>query len=115
ARGCIRTIEKRLKSAEDDAISQQEDLKVARDMLQSGIISFGKYHQTLIVSAPTSEQVIRDTNTLADTLKDLGFIMTLSRESLSAAYLAQLPGVYHLRPRLVPVSSLNYAEMVSFH
>ncbi|HGY8324712.1 TPA: ATPase, partial [Escherichia coli] len=56
-----------------------------------------------------------DTNTLADTLKDLGFIMTLSRESLSAAYLAQLPGVYHLRPRLVPVSSLNYAEMVSFH
>lgn len=84
-------------------------------MLQSGIISFGKYHQTLIVSAPTSEQVIRDTNTLADTLKDLGFIMTLSRESLSAAYLAQLPGVYHLRPRLVPVSSLNYAEMVSFH
>lgn len=41
--------------------------------------------------------------------------MTLSRESLSAAYLAQLPGVYHLRPRLVPVSSLNYAEMVSFH
>nr|WP_276599873.1 hypothetical protein [Escherichia coli] len=38
-------------------------MKVARDMLQSGIISFGKYHQTLIVSAPTSEQVIRDTNT----------------------------------------------------
>ena len=79
------------------------------------MISLGKYHQTLIVSAPDSERVIRDTNALSDILKDLGFIMTLSRESLPAAYLSQMPGIYDLRPRLVPVSSLNYAEMVSFH
>ena len=115
ARGCIKLIEKRMQSAEDDAVSQQVELKVARDLLQSGIISFGKYHQTLLVSADSSEQVIRDTSALADTLKDLGIIMTLSRKSLPAAYLAQLPGVYDLRPRLVPVSSLNYAEMASFH
>ncbi|EMQ2088426.1 VirB3 family type IV secretion system protein [Salmonella enterica subsp. enterica] len=106
---------KRLQSAGDDAISQQEDLIVALDLLQSGVISFGKYHFSLIVTSPDEQQVIRDTNGLAEPMKDLGIIVTLSTMSLPAAYLSQLPGVYDLRPRLVPVSSMNFADMASFH
>lgn len=106
---------KRLQSAGDDAISQQEDLIVALDLLQSGVISFGKYHFSLIVTSPDEQQVIRDTNGLAEPMKDLGIIVTLSTMSLPAAYLSQLPGVYDLRPRLVPVSSINFADMASFH
>lgn len=115
ARNNIKLTANRLKSAEDDAISQQEDLIVARDMLQSGHISFGKYHCSLIVNSADPEQVIRDTNSLAEPIKDLGIITTLSTQSLPAAYLAQLPGVYELRPRLVPISSQNFAEMASLH
>lgn len=115
ARNYIKLTSKRLKSAEDDAISQQEDLIVARDLLQSGHITFGKYHFSLVVSSTDAEQVIRDTNSLAEPMKDLGIITTLSTLSLPAAYLAQLPGVYELRPRLVPVSSQNYADMASLH
>ncbi|MEZ2576340.1 VirB3 family type IV secretion system protein [Buttiauxella ferragutiae] len=111
----IKLTQNRLKSAEDDAISQQEDLIVARDLLQSGHITFGKYHLSLIVSSPDAEQVVRDTNALADPIKDLGIIMTLSTMSLPAAYLAQLPGVYELRPRLVSVSSQNFADMAGLH
>ena len=115
ARNHIKLTSNRLKSAEDDAISQQEDLLVARDLLQSGHITFGKYHFSLIVNSPDTEQVIKDTNALAEPIKDLGIITTLSTRSLPAAYLAQLPGVYELRPRLVSISSQNFADMASLH
>lgn len=115
AKSYINLTLKRLQSAEDDAISQREDLIVALDLLQSGHISFGKYHFSLIVTSADEDQIIKDTNALAEPLKDLGVLMTLSTMSLPAAYLAQTPGVYDLRPRLVPVSSMNLAEMASLH
>lgn len=115
AAGSIKLALKRLKSTEDDAISQQQELYVMLDMLQSGHISAGKYHFSLVVSSDSPEQVIKDTNSLAQPFADLGIMTTLSTESLPAAYLAQLPGVYHLRPRLVTISSLNYAEFANLH
>ena len=47
----IKSLEKQLKSIEDDAVSQREDLERAKDELTSGEISFGKYHFTLFVYA----------------------------------------------------------------
>lgn len=111
----IKRTAKRLRSTEDDAISQQEDLVVALDMLQAGHIAFGKYHFSLMVSAPDTETLLKDTNTLVTAFNDLGITPTLSTLSLPAAYFAQLPGVYALRPRLVPVSSQNFVELASFH
>lgn len=111
----IKTATKRLMSAEDDAVSQQTDLLVARDLLQSGHIAFGNYHFSLIVSAPTLDALVKDTNVIANGLSQAGILSTLSSLSLAAAYFAQLPGVYTLRPRLVPLSSQNFVELASFH
>lgn len=111
----IKDAEKKLRSAEDDAVSQRDALVLSRDQLMSGEIGFGKYHFSLMVYADSVNDVVRDTNKLIATLTDLGFIVTLSSTSLPAAFCAQLPGVYTLRPRLVPVSSMNFAEMASFH
>lgn len=111
----IKDAEKKLRSAEDDAVSQRDELILSRDQLMSGEIGFGKYHFSLMVYADTINDVVRDTNKLISMLTDLGFIVTLSTISLPAAFCAQMPGVYSLRPRLVPVSSKNFAEMASFH
>lgn len=111
----IRLAEKRLTSADDDAISQREELIVLRDLLQSGHVSCGKYHFSLLVSSDSPEQVVKDTNALAQPFADLGIMTTLSTLSLPAAYLAQLPGIYTLRPRLVAVSSQNFADLASLH
>lgn len=111
----IKLATKRLMSTEDDAVSQREDLKVALDLLQSGYIGFGKYHFSLIVESDDIDQVVKDTNDIADPLKDLGVLTTLSTLSLPATFLAQMPCVYGLRPRLVPISSQNFAEMASLH
>jgi len=86
-----------------------------RDLLQSGHISCGKYHFSLLVSSDSADQVVKDTNALAQPFADLGIMTSLSTLSLPAAYLAQLPGVYQLRPRLVALSSQNYADMASLH
>ncbi|MGN2124107.1 hypothetical protein ACKFBN_18425, partial [Yersinia enterocolitica] len=74
----IKQTAKRLRSTEDDAISQQEDLFVALDMLQAGHIAFGKYHFSLMVSAPGTERLIKDTNSLINAFTDLGITPTLS-------------------------------------
>ncbi|MFE4110602.1 VirB3 family type IV secretion system protein [Kosakonia sp. YIM B13611] len=115
AQNYIRLAEKRLNSTADDAISQREELIVLRDLLQSGHVSCGKYHFSLLISSDDAEQVVKETNTLAQPFSDLGIMTSLSTLSLPAAYLAQLPGVYTLRPRLVVVSSQNYAELASLH
>ncbi|WP_392431330.1 VirB3 family type IV secretion system protein [Yersinia sp. HM-2024] len=111
----IRLAEKRLNSAADDALSQREELIVLRDLLQSGHVSCGKYHFSLLVSSDSADQVVKDANALAQPFADLGIMTTLSTLSLPAAYLSQLPGVYTLRPRLVAVSSQNFADMASLH
>lgn len=111
----INAVEKKLKSVDDDAVSQREDLKKAKDELTSGDISFGKYHFTLVVYADSVAKLVRDTNSLTTGFTDIGLIVTLSTLSLVPAFCAQLPGVYHLRPRLAPISSANFAELASFH
>lgn len=111
----IRTLEKQLKSIEDDAVSQREDLERAKDELTAGNISFGKYHFTLFVYADTYEKLVKDTHSLAASFTDIGLIVTLSTLSLAPAFCAQLPGVYHLRPRLASISSANFSELASFH
>ncbi|ENA1754851.1 VirB3 family type IV secretion system protein [Yersinia ruckeri] len=115
AQNHIRLAENRLNSTNDDAISQREELIVLRDLLQSGHVSCGKYHFSLLVSSASADQVVKETNALALPFTDLGIMISLSTLSLSAAYLAQLPGVYKLRPRLVVISSQNYADMCSLH
>ncbi|STL49328.1 putative Pilx3-4/VirB3-4 protein, putative conjugal transfer protein [Escherichia coli] len=104
----------KLEMTDDAAKSLLADLKVGLDMVSSGYISFGKSHQTLVVFADSPERLVKDTNIVTSTLEDLGLIVTYSTLSLGAAYFAQLPGNYTLRPRLSTLSSLNFAEMESF-
>lgn len=106
---------KDLTNAGDAAISQIDDLIVAKDMLVSGLISFGDASFSLLVYGDTPEDLIQKTNIVSDILQDLGLIITFSTLSLGAAFFAQLPGNYTLRPRLSLISSLNYAEMEPFH
>ncbi len=115
AQSLLKKASKRLMSAQDDAVSQQTDLFVAMDLLQSGHISFGNYHFSLMVSAPTLDALVADTNVIANGLSQAGILSTLSSLSLAAAYFSQMPGVYTLRPRLVPLSSQNFVELASFH
>ena len=59
AQNHIRLAEKRLNSTDDDATSQREELIVLRDLLQSGHVSCGKFHFSLLVSSDSALQVVK--------------------------------------------------------
>ena len=114
-------------NAGDLAISQAEDLKDALDKVSGNEFVMGDHHFTLQVQTENYDGVrgadnmfrIKELNNniaLAKTLLgDTG--MTVAREDLAieAAFWAQLPGNFALRPRLSPITSRNFAAMCPYH
>ena len=127
SQGLLQRQYNRMGNAGDFAISQAEELKDALDALTSNEFVMGDHHFTLQVLADESEGEFRDADTqrlkrLNDNvalarslLADTG--MTVAREDLAleAAFWAQLPGNFPLRPRKAPITSRNFAAMVPFH
>jgi type IV secretion system protein VirB4 len=126
AQGLLQRQYNRMANAGDFAVSQAEELKEALDALTANEFSMGDHHFTLQVLTPATEarsgsdahllKRLNDDVALARAmLADCG--MTVAREDLAleAAFWAQLPGCFALRPRKAPVSSRNFAAMASFH
>jgi type IV secretion system protein VirB4 len=117
----------RLSNAGDHAISQAEELRGALDELSSGGIVMGDHHFSLqilsepFVSAPRDAipaVLRRMTEALADArtrLADTGILVAREDLALEAAFWAQLPGHFTMRPRVSPISSRNFAGMSAFH
>jgi type IV secretion system protein VirB4 len=117
----------RLRNAGDFAESQATELKDALDALTSNEFVMGDHHFSLQVLAELSEdtadracpgrlKLLNDHVALARSLlADTG--MTVAREDLAleAAFWAQLPGNFAMRPRKAPLSSRNFAAMMPFH
>jgi type IV secretion system protein VirB4 len=117
----------RMVNAGDLAISQAEDLKAALDQVSGNEFVMGDHHFSLQVQGDVFDGIREDENrsrirelnhhiALAKTiLGDTG--MAVAREDLAieAAFWAQLPGNFALRPRLSPITSRNFAAMAPFH
>lgn len=115
-----------MSNAGDFAVSQAEQLHDALDALTSNEFVMGDHHfslQLLSSSAPapglTIAQALAKLNddvALARAmLADTG--MTTAREDLAleAAYWAQLPACFSMRPRKAPITSRNFCAKAAFH
>lgn len=125
--GLLQRQRARMSNAGDFAVSQAEELVDALDALTSNAFVMGDHHFTLQVLADatalkggetdvTRLKLLNDSVALARTLlADTG--MTVAREDLAleAAFWAQLPGNFALRPRKAPVTSRNFAALAPFH
>lgn len=117
----------RMVNAGDFAVSQAEELKEALDALTSNDFVMGDHHLTLHVLADVEEESehdwvgrrltgLNDKVALARAiLADTG--MTVAREDLAleAAFWAQLPGNFSMRPRKAPITSRNFAALAPSH
>ncbi len=116
----------RMANAGDFAVSQAAQLKDALDGLASNEFAMGDHHLSLQVLAeldagddiPDARRLktLNDNVALAHSLlADTG--MTVAREDLAleAAFWAQLPGNFAVRPRKAPITSRNFAAMVPWH
>ncbi|HUY83700.1 MAG TPA: VirB4 family type IV secretion/conjugal transfer ATPase, partial [Steroidobacteraceae bacterium] len=117
----------RMANAGDFAVSQAEELKDALDALTSNEFVMGDHHFSLQVFAevtdaadaasrtdrlkPLSDRVAVARSLLADT----GMLVAREDLALEAAFWAQLPGNFALRPRKAPITSRNFAAMAPFH
>ena len=120
--GLLKRQHARMGNAGDFAVSQANELIEALDALTSNEFCMGDHHFTLQVLSDPSENEDRRLTRLNDhiavaraILADTG--MTVAREDLAleAAFWAQLPGNFAHRPRKAPITSRNFAALVSFH
>ena len=121
--GLLQRQHARMANAGDFSVSQAEELINALDALTSNDFCMGDHHFTLQVLSPSASgnderrlARLNDDVALARALlADTG--MTVAREDLGleAAFWAQLPGNFALRTRKAPITSRNFAAMVSFH
>ncbi|MGE3598734.1 MAG: VirB4 family type IV secretion/conjugal transfer ATPase, partial [Dehalococcoidia bacterium] len=114
-------------NAGDFAVSQAEQLKDALDDLTSNDFVMGDHHFTLQVLTGLSERQGGTSNEqrLKDLSDDVALArailadtgMTTAREDLAleAAFWAQLPACFPLRPRKAPITSRNFCAMAPFH
>jgi type IV secretion system protein VirB4 len=117
----------RMANAGDFAVSQAEELKDALDALTSNEFVMGDHHFSLqiMVDVPDPAQplcrtarlkMLNDHVALARSfLADTGMLVAREDLALEAAFWAQLPGNFPLRPRRAPVTSRNLAAMAPFH
>ncbi len=113
----------RMANVGDFARSQAEELTEALDALTSNEFVMGEHHFSLQILADLeascgeqrleafNQQLARARTLLADTG------MTVAREDLGleAAFWAQLPGNFALRPRVAPITSRNFCALAPLH
>ncbi|HTY94250.1 MAG TPA: VirB4 family type IV secretion/conjugal transfer ATPase [Steroidobacteraceae bacterium] len=127
AQGLLQRQYNRMVNAGDFSLSQAQELKVALDALTSGEFVMGDHHLTLQVFADAAEdgsqsmlrrrfRLLNDHVALARSLlADSGMVVAREDLGLEAAYWAQLPGQFGLRPRKAPITSRNFCAMAPFH
>src|SRR5258708_34707687 len=116
----------RMANAGDFAVSQAAELKEALDALTSNEFVMGDHHFSLQVLADVADsdsdaanvrlKALNDAIALARSyLADTGMLVAREDLALEAAFWAQLPGNFPLRPRKAPITSRNFAAMAPFH
>jgi type IV secretion system protein VirB4 len=116
----------RMANAGDFGVTQAEELREALDALTSNEFVMGEHHFSLQVLTELVQDDGCNTGARLESLHgavaqarsllaDTG--MTVAREDLAleAAYWAQLPGNFPMRPRKAPITSRNFAAMAAFH
>jgi type IV secretion system protein VirB4 len=113
----------RMANAGDFAVSQAAELSQALDALTSNEFVMGDHHFTLQVLADVAAadeprggagrlKALNDRVALARSfLADTGMLVAREDLALEAAFWAQLPGNFPLRPRKAPITSRNFAAM----
>jgi type IV secretion system protein VirB4 len=116
----------RMANAGDFAVSQAAELTDALDALTSNEFVMGDHHFSLQVIADVCDagldvassrlKGLNDSIALArSALADTGMLVAREDLALEAAFWAQLPGNFSMRPRKAPITSRNFAAMAPFH
>ena len=106
---------RRMRAADDEAISLRRDLITAKDDAAAGRSAFGEHHMTVMVKAPSLNAVNEAAADVQSAFTELGLIAVREDVNLEPAFWAQFPGNFKFIARRALISSSNYAALASYH
>ena len=106
---------RRMKSAEDEAVSLRSELADAKDEVAAGRAGFGEHHMTIVVRASSPDQVDDGVAEVQAALADLGILSLREDIALEPAFWSQFPTNFKYIARRGLVSTSNFAGLASCH
>lgn len=106
---------RRLRSADEEAQAERNDMMAARDELGAGSVGFGDHHLTVLVRERNLERLDDATASVAASLADTGAIAVREDTNLEPAFWGQFPGNESYLVRRALISTANMAGFGSFH
>ncbi len=106
---------RRMRSAEDEAVSLRGELAEAKDQVAAGRAGFGEHHMTVAVHGQTLDEIDRHVADVTATLSDLGITAVREDIGLELAFWAQFPANFKYIARRAVISTSNFAGLASGH
>jgi type IV secretion system protein VirB4 len=106
---------RRMRAADDEALSLRRDLVQAKDDVSAGRAVFGEHHFTVMVRAPEFQDLDSAVADVQAALTEVGAIGVREDAALEPSFWAQFPGNANYIPRKSLLSSANFAGLASFH
>jgi type IV secretion system protein VirB4 len=106
---------RRMRSAEDEALSLRGELANAKDEVAAGRSGFGEHHMTIGIRGASPGEVDAGVAEVQAALADLGIIAVREEIALEPAFWAQFPGNFKYIARRGLVSTGNFAGLASGH
>lgn len=106
---------RRMRSAEDEALSLRDELTRAKDDVAAGRAGFGEHHTTIAIHASSIEALNGQVAEVIAALADLGIVAVREDIALEPAFWAQFPGNFRYIARKGLVSTANFAGLASLH
>ncbi len=106
---------RRMRSAEDEALSLRGELGDAKDNVAAGRAAFGEHHMTIAVRGTTLEALDESVAEVQAALADLGILTVREDIALEPAFWAQFPGNFKYIARRGLISTSNFSGLASCH
>jgi type IV secretion system protein VirB4 len=106
---------RRMRAADDEAVSLRRDLVSAKDDVAAGRSVFGENHVSVMVRAESLELLDEAVAETQSALTEIGAIAVREDVAMEPAYWAQFPGNFDFIARRALLSSANFAGLASLH
>ena len=106
---------RRMRSADDEAMSLRLGLTEAKDDVAAGRAAFGEHHLSVMLRAPTERALNEGVAEVQSAFTEMGVIAVREDINLEAAFWAQFPGNFKDIARRALISTANFASFASGH
>ncbi|MDE2435173.1 MAG: VirB4 family type IV secretion/conjugal transfer ATPase [Sphingomonadales bacterium] len=106
---------RRMRAADDEAVSLRGELTIAQDELAAGKAVFGEHHATIALRARNESELADGVAELQAVMADNGLIGVREDLGLEPAFWAQFPGNQAYIARKALISARNFASFASLH